>query len=106
MKIIEINNLSKSFGEIKAVCDLSFCVKEGELFAFLGVNGAGKSTLIKQILVPALSKIYGESSAQVGSYNKIEGDINALQHIEFVHHQVDILLYFLIKLVHLVFHIS
>ena len=44
--IIEINHLSKSFGEVKAVQDLSFRVKEGELFAFLGVNGAGKSTTI------------------------------------------------------------
>ncbi|MGI6278966.1 MAG: ABC transporter ATP-binding protein [Acutalibacteraceae bacterium] len=44
--IIEIKNLSKSFGEVKAVQDLSFRVKEGELFAFLGVNGAGKSTTI------------------------------------------------------------
>lgn len=48
-KIIEIKNLYKSFGEIKAVQDLSFCVKEGELFAFLGVNGAGKSTTINII---------------------------------------------------------
>ncbi len=47
--IIEINNLNKSFGEIKAVQDLSFCVKKGELFAFLGVNGAGKSTTISII---------------------------------------------------------
>lgn len=44
--IIEIKNLSKSFGELKAVQNLSFCVKQGELFAFLGVNGAGKSTTI------------------------------------------------------------
>ena len=44
--VIEIKNLSKSFGDIKAVQDLSFCVKKGELFAFLGVNGAGKSTTI------------------------------------------------------------
>lgn len=44
--IIEIEHLNKSFGEIKAVQDLSFRVKEGELFAFLGVNGAGKSTTI------------------------------------------------------------
>ena len=44
--IIEIKGLSKSFGEVKAVDDLSFCVREGELFAFLGVNGAGKSTTI------------------------------------------------------------
>ncbi len=48
-KIIEIEHLCKSFGEIKAVQDLSFCVKEGELFAFLGVNGAGKSTTISML---------------------------------------------------------
>ncbi len=44
--IIEIKHLNKSFGDIKAVQDLSFCVNKGELFAFLGVNGAGKSTTI------------------------------------------------------------
>lgn len=44
--IIEIEHLCKSFAEVKAVQDLSFRVKEGELFAFLGVNGAGKSTTI------------------------------------------------------------
>ena len=44
--VIEIKNLNKSFGDIKAVNDLSFRVKAGELFAFLGVNGAGKSTTI------------------------------------------------------------
>lgn len=44
--IIEIKNLNKSFGDVRAVRDLSFCVKKGELFAFLGVNGAGKSTTI------------------------------------------------------------
>lgn len=44
--IIKIENLNKSFGEIKAVQNLSFRVKKGELFAFLGVNGAGKSTTI------------------------------------------------------------
>lgn len=47
--IIRIDNLNKSFGDIKAVQDLSFRVKEGELFAFLGVNGAGKSTTINII---------------------------------------------------------
>ena len=47
--IIEIEHLRKSFGSIKAVDDLSFSVKKGELFAFLGVNGAGKSTTISII---------------------------------------------------------
>ena len=46
---IEIHSLHKSFGVIHAVNDLSFTVKEGSLFAFLGVNGAGKSTTIKMI---------------------------------------------------------
>jgi len=46
---IEIKNLFKSFGDIKAVNDLSFRVKTGELFAFLGENGAGKSTTISII---------------------------------------------------------
>ncbi len=48
-QVIEIKNLSKSFKEIKAVDNLSFSVKKGELFAFLGVNGAGKSTTINII---------------------------------------------------------
>ena len=47
--IIEIEHLSKSFGDVKAVQDISFRVKTGELFAFLGVNGAGKSTTINII---------------------------------------------------------
>ncbi len=47
--IIEIEHLSKSFGPINAVQDISFCVKEGDLFAFLGENGAGKSTTISII---------------------------------------------------------
>ena len=48
-RIIEVENLNKSFGEVHAVNSLSFHVKQGELFAFLGVNGAGKSTTISII---------------------------------------------------------
>ena len=44
--IIKIDHLYKSYGEVKAVQDLSFRVKKGELFGFLGLNGAGKSTTI------------------------------------------------------------
>ncbi len=49
MNAIEIKNLTKSYGEVKAVDDISFSVKKGEFFAFLGVNGAGKSTTISVI---------------------------------------------------------
>ena len=48
-KLIQVNHLSKNFGNVKAVDDISFQVKRGELFAFLGVNGAGKSTTISMI---------------------------------------------------------
>ncbi|MGN0765293.1 MAG: ATP-binding cassette domain-containing protein [Christensenellales bacterium] len=47
--IIEIKHLKKYFKEVKAVDDLTFSVKKGELFSFLGVNGAGKSTTISMI---------------------------------------------------------
>ena len=47
--IIEIKNLKKYFGEVKAVDDISFSVHKGSLFAFLGLNGAGKSTTINMI---------------------------------------------------------
>ena len=56
--IIEIDHLHKSYGKVAAVQDLSFRVREGELFAFLGVNGAGKSTTI-HILCGQLSKDSG-----------------------------------------------
>ncbi len=55
MHSIEIQNLYKSFGQVKAVQNLSFQVHKGELFAFLGVNGAGKSTTIS-ILCGSLAK--------------------------------------------------
>ena len=58
-QIIEINGLNKTFGDVRAVKDLSFKVKKGELFAFLGVNGAGKSTTIS-IMCGQLKKDSGK----------------------------------------------
>lgn len=56
--IIEVKDLCKSFAEVKAVNNLNFEVKVGELFAFLGQNGAGKSTTIN-ILIGTLLKDSG-----------------------------------------------
>lgn len=63
-KIIEISNLSKSYKKNKAVDNISFSVKKGEIFAFLGPNGAGKSTTIKMmttILKPDEGQIFVNS---------------------------------------------
>jgi ABC-2 type transport system ATP-binding protein len=49
LNIIEVTNLTRKFGEITAVDDISFSVARGEIFAFLGPNGAGKSTTIKML---------------------------------------------------------
>ena len=55
--IIEIKNLCRQFDKFVAVNNISFTVKQGELFAFLGTNGAGKSTTISMIctLLPKTS---------------------------------------------------
>ena len=66
MNIIEINSLKKSFGDVEAVKDVSFSVKEGELFAYLGVNGAGKSTTIS-ILCGVLDRDGG--TVKVGGFD-------------------------------------
>ena len=48
--MIEIKNVTKKYGETKALSNVSFNVNEGEIFAFIGHNGAGKTTLIKAIV--------------------------------------------------------
>lgn len=67
--IIKIDHLCKNFGDVKAVQDLCFRVKEGELFAFLGVNGAGKSTTIN-IMCGQLSKDSGSVIIDDADLNK------------------------------------
>lgn len=75
--IIKINNLYKSFGEVKAVNGLNFKVKKGELFAFLGINGAGKSTTIGMIC--------GNLNIDKGSINvcgyDVSTDIGKIKHL-------------------------
>lgn len=75
MNIIEISNLYKSFGDVKAVDGISFNVTEGELFAFLGQNGAGKSTTIS-IICGSLLKDVGKVFV---NGNDIDGDITEIK---------------------------
>ena len=50
MDIIEVRNLTKFYGRIRGVENLTFSVKKGEIFGFLGPNGAGKTTTIRTLL--------------------------------------------------------
>jgi multidrug/hemolysin transport system ATP-binding protein len=56
--IIEVDNLMKNYGDVKAVNGISFTVEKGSLFSFLGTNGAGKSTTIS-VLTTLLQKTSG-----------------------------------------------
>ncbi len=70
-EIIKIEHLYKSYGDVKAVKDLSFQVRKGELFAFLGLNGAGKSTTIS-IMCGSLKK---DEGMVVLNGKNIDGDL-------------------------------
>ena len=85
--IIKIKNLKKSFGTITAVNDISFKVKQGELFAFLGLNGAGKSTTIN-ILDGEEKRDSGECFVDGKSVDKID-DILSLIGIVFQNSVLD-----------------
>lgn len=67
--IIEVEHLKKNYGSLKAVDDISFLVKKGELFGFLGINGAGKSTTIN-MLCTLLKPTEGE--ARVCGYSVLK----------------------------------
>jgi len=50
MNVIEIKNLTKTYGKSRGITDITFNVEQGEIFGFIGPNGAGKSTTIRTIL--------------------------------------------------------
>lgn len=65
MYAIEINNLTKTYGNSRGISDISFKIEEGEIFGFIGPNGAGKSTTIRTLLsliypTSGSAKIFGK----------------------------------------------
>ena len=81
---IEINGLTKKFGEVTAVDGLSFSVESGEIFGFLGPNGSGKSTLIK-LLCGLISPTAG--SARVAGFDVLRQTDNVRQTIGYMSQQ-------------------
>jgi len=79
--IIEVTNLTKSYGEILAVDRISFEVREGEIFGFLGPNGAGKTTTIR--MLTGLSRPTS-GTARVLGYNIESEIVDAKKHIGVV----------------------
>ncbi|MBM2818479.1 MAG: daunorubicin resistance transporter ATPase subunit [Nitrosarchaeum sp.] len=78
---VETKSLSKSFGAVNAVSDISFTVKAGEIFGFLGPNGAGKSTTI-MILTTLLKPTSGH--ALVSGYDVMTHPKQVRQSIGYV----------------------
>jgi ABC-2 type transport system ATP-binding protein len=74
--MIDAENLTKKFGGITAIDDVTFHVNEGEVFGFLGPNGAGKTTTVR-ILCCLISKTSGQ--ARVGGYEIGNDDLNSLK---------------------------
>ena len=73
--MIEVRHLYKSFGDVAAVRDLSFLVREGELFAFLGTNGAGKSTTINMLC----GQLSGDGGEIIINGRKLEENLREIQ---------------------------
>jgi multidrug/hemolysin transport system ATP-binding protein len=88
---IQVKNLSKSYGNVKAVNGISFNVREGNLFSFLGTNGAGKSTTIN-ILTTLLTKTSGEAVVNGYDIDKNADKVRNLIGVVFQESVLDTLL--------------
>ncbi|MFI5211911.1 MAG: ABC transporter ATP-binding protein [Ignavibacteria bacterium] len=81
MNSIEVKDLTKKFGKFTSVDNISFDVKQGEIFGFLGANGAGKSTTIK-MLCGILEPSAGD--AQVGGFSVKKDPDNVKKNIGYM----------------------
>lgn len=81
MKMIQIEQITKDYGNDRGVFDVSFDIEEGEVFGFLGPNGAGKTTTIRQILGfirPDKGKVLVEGKKVTRKYYETNADIGYL----------------------------
>ena len=92
--ILEIRNLTKYYGKVLGVKDLSLTLYEGEIFGFIGPNGAGKSTTIKSIMnlinktngkillgsgsTTTITDCYAECNSDISLYNSVSKVISTI----------------------------
>jgi ABC-2 type transport system ATP-binding protein len=79
--MIEVQNLTKYYGPVRAVHDLSFTVEKGEVVGFLGPNGAGKTTTMR-VLTGYLPPTQGRAS--IGGYDTLTQSMEARKHIGYL----------------------
>jgi len=90
-KIIEVTNLRKYYGDVKAVDGIDFYVEKGAFFAFLGPNGAGKSTTIN-MLCTFMKPDSGEAAIDGASLGRADDRIRSSIGVVFQDHLLDALL--------------
>ena len=87
MHAIEVDSLTKKFGDFKAIDNISFDVEEGEIFGFLGPNGAGKSTtmmILTTLLKPSSGKVL------VGGYDILSDAKKVREKIGYVQQEISV----------------
>ena len=87
MHAIEVDSLTKKFGDFKAIDNISFDVEEGEIFGFLGPNGAGKSTtmmILTTLLKPSSGKVL------VGGYDIMSDAKKVREKIGYVQQEISV----------------
>lgn len=80
-KVLEVKNITKSFGNIDVLKGVSFSIDQGEIFGFLGRNGAGKSTLIN-ILTGVIHQTNGGFQILGGSLDKVKHKIGVFPDVD------------------------
>lgn len=81
MKIIQTQNLTKSYGQTRGIIDMNLSVESGDIFGFIGPNGAGKSTTIRTLL-GLISPTSG--SARIFDKDIVSDHIDILSHIGYM----------------------
>ena len=92
--VIEINNLTKMYGKNRGIIDVSFDVKEGEIYGFIGPNGAGKTTTLRLLVglifpTSGNAKIFGKDCVEHGS--TIRADIGYLPSEVFYYEKMKVM---------------